>query len=188
MAVPAFVSTEFPGLLRMTPGFSADDRGSFVKTYTRSAFAAQGLATEFAEEYVTTSHRGVVRGMHFQLPPHDHDKVVICLSGSAFDVALDLRVGSPTFGRAYTCTLEGERGDALYIPRGFAHGFCALSDDAMLAYKVTSEYAPAHDAGLLWSSVPGVQWPVERPVLSERDTAHPAFSEFASPFVFGENS
>lgn len=160
----------------------ADHRGVFLKTMQASLFADHGLALEYAEEYVTTSAAGVVRGMHFQLPPYGHDKLVYCLRGTAFDVVLDLRVGSPAFGTALSVTLRP--GDGLYVPRGMAHGFCALQDDTMLAYKVTTEYAPENDAGLLWSSVPGIVWPVDAPVLSARDEAHPAFDDFDSPFLF----
>ncbi|MHB1323594.1 MAG: dTDP-4-dehydrorhamnose 3,5-epimerase family protein [Coriobacteriia bacterium] len=179
-----FESTGTPGLLLIHPFVSRDERGSFTKTFEVSRYREYSLATGFAEEYQTSSARGVVRGMHFQTPPHDHDKVVFCTSGTVFDAVLDLRRGSPTYGRSTTFKLEGPGGHGLYVPRGCAHGFAALSEDAMMAYKVTSPYEPKHDTGILWSSVPGVVWPFETPMLSERDASFPAFEGFESPFEY----
>ena len=183
MACIRFVATAIPGLLVIEPQASADARGTFAKTFIAEAFAEAGLATEFAEEYHSSSKEGVVRGMHFQLPPHDHDKTVFCTSGSVFDVVLDLRVGSPTFGSAVSHVLSGPSGHGLYIPAGCAHGFLSLSDDAVLAYKVTTAYAPECDAGVLWSSVP-VEWPCADPVVSQRDATFVSLADFDSPFVF----
>ncbi len=184
MTVPAFETTPIPGLLKVVPAASRDSRGTFAKTFVSSAFAEAGLATTFAEEYHTCSARRVVRGMHFQVPPHDHDKMVFCVAGSAFDVVLDIRVGSPTYGSAYTCRLEGPSGFGLYVPAGCAHGFAALEDDTVLSYKVTTAYVPDCDSGILWSSVPEVSWPHAYPQVSERDAAFPAYTEFLSPFAY----
>lgn len=177
-----FDETPIPGLLVIRPQVSRDARGTFVKTFVATGFAAQGLSTLFVEEYHTSSKRGVVRGMHFQLPPHEHDKTVFCTKGSAFDVVFDLRVGSPTFGAAESFRLSG-CGNGLYIPAGCAHGFCALNDETILAYSVTTVYSPESDAGVLWSSIP-VNWPCSNPVVSDRDARFPAFQDFRSPFVF----
>jgi len=179
-----FELTKIPGLLVIHPFVSRDERGSFTKTFEASRYDERSLMTVFAEEYHTSSARGVVRGMHFQTPPHDHDKVVFCISGAVFDVVLDLRRGSPTYGRSVTFALEGPGGHGLYVPRGCAHGFAALSEDAVMAYKVTSPYEPKHDTGILWSSVPGVVWPFEAPVLSERDASFPEFGRVTSPFEY----
>lgn len=160
-----------------------DARGSFVKVFHADAFRELGLATEFTEEYYSHSHKGVIRGMHFQTPPADHAKMVYCVRGEVFDVVLDLRVGSPTYGQAATFVLSAEAGNYVYIPKGLAHGFCALSDTATLVYKVTTVYAPQSDAGVLWSSV-DVDWPVETPILSERDARFPRFDQFESPFTY----
>lgn len=181
-----FEDTAIPGLLKIHPWSSTDERGSFIKTFVAGEFADAGLATSFAEEYHTTSCRGVIRGLHFQTPPHDHDKIVFCTGGCVLDVVLDLRDGSPAYKRAMTFELEGPAGFGLYVPKGCAHGFCATSEWATLAYKVTSGYVQTHDAGILWSSV-DVQWPTSNPIVSVRDAGFPLLSEFASPFTFEEN-
>lgn len=175
--------TAIPGCFEVQPKVMVDARGRFVKVFHEEAFAKMGLVTNFAEEYYSTSIRGVVRGMHFQTPPMDHVKMVYCVQGEVFDVLLDLRRGSPTYGKPASFHLSAEKGNYLYIPKGLAHGFCALSETATLIYKVTTVYAPKNDAGVLWSSV-GVRWPVENPVVSERDTGFKPLSEFESPFVY----
>ncbi len=178
------VDTTIPGCVELRPRLQEDMRGRFVKVFHRDAFAAAGLATDYAEEYYSTSHRGVIRGLHFQLPPHDHAKLVYCVSGKVQDVVLDLRVGSPSQGGHKLVELSAEAGNMLYIPPGLAHGFCVLGESATLVYKVTSVYSAAHDAGILWNSA-GIAWAVENPILSERDRAHPTLADFASPFVYG---
>ena len=175
--------TAIPGLLVIRPHVMRDARGSFAKTFVAEVFAEAGLATRFSEEYYTSSLCGVLRGMHFQLPPNDHDKTVSCVNGEVFDVVLDLRTGSPAFGTVAAFELSGADANSLYIPAGCAHGFCATSDDAVLAYGVTSAYSSDDDAGVLWSSIP-VDWPCSNPVVSERDASLPTLVDFASPFTF----
>jgi dTDP-4-dehydrorhamnose 3,5-epimerase len=178
------VDRSVPGCFEIRPRVFADHRGRFVKVFVEEVFAARGLATRFAEEFYTVSARGVVRGMHLQLPPHDHDKIVYCPAGSVLDVVLDLRVGSPTFRRWDALELSAEAGNGLYIPRGVAHGFYALTDQAVMAYLVTTPHAPSHDAGIRWDSF-GMIWPDPAPTLSARDAALPALEDFASPFEYG---
>lgn len=158
-----------------------DDRGWFTKPYRASTHLADGLDPTVAETFFSLSARGVVRGMHFQVPPHDHAKTVTCLAGRILDVAVDLRRGSPTEGRHAAAELAGGDGRSLYIPRGCAHGFQALADDSLVAYLVSSEHAPDHDTGVRWDSV-GVEWPLPDPVVSARDAALPDASSFTSPF------
>jgi len=179
----SFEVTAVPGLMVVRPQVFVDARGSFTKLFTDEAFSAAGLATSFAEEYRTRSARGVVRGMHFQLPPLDHEKLVFCSEGEVLDVVLDLRRGSPTFGQALTFHLSAPTGYGLYIPVGCAHGFCSLSEQSTLEYRVTGVYSPTHDAGILWSSL-DVDWPVAEPIVSARDTTFPELDGFVSPFVF----
>ena len=178
-----FLETAIPGLFHIQPKSSLDARGTFAKTFVARDYADVGLATNFLEEFHTESVREVVRGMHFQLPPYDPEKVVFCLTGCVFDVVLDLRRGSPTYRKSLTFELEGPTGAGLYVPSGCAHGFCALAERSVLSYRTTAEYAPDHDTGVLWSSV-GVDWPVEEPIVSARDAAFPALAEFDSPFVY----
>lgn len=173
--------TGLPGCLLLQPRVLEDARGRFVKTCQRDAFRTLGLETDFAEQYYSHSHRGVVRGMHFQRPPAQHAKLVYCVQGEVFDVVLDLRRGSPTYGQARGLTLSAQQGNAIYIPAGFAHGFCAVSD-ATLVYNVTSVYAPEHDSGVRWDSI-GIDWPVDTPLVSPRDAGFAALADFDSPFV-----
>lgn len=162
------------------PSFE-DRRGTFTKTFQESIFREQHIAFSLKESYFSFSHKGVIRGMHFQLPPHDHAKVVFCPRGSILDVIVDLRRQSPTFGRYIATELSAENHLAYYIPSGFAHGFQALSDEAMTYYLVSSEYDKAHDTGIRYDSF-GFDWPGDTPVLSDRDLSFPTLQAFGSPF------
>jgi len=157
-----------------------DARGCFVKTFARSAFTAAGLEMNLQEEYYSVSRKGVIRGMHFQVPPHAHDKVVYCAKGAVLDVLLDLRRG-PHYGSHSTVLLSAEDPVLLFIARGVAHGFESLTDDSLMVYKTSAEYAPAYDCGIRWDSF-GCNWTADEPILSERDRSHPAFADFQSPF------
>jgi len=180
-----FVQTpsSIDGCCEVQPRVLEDARGRFVKVFHEEAFHALGLETHFVEEYYSVSKRGVVRGMHFQLPPADHAKLVYCVQGDVFDVVLDLRVGSPTYGQTASFRLSAEQGNYVYIPRGMAHGFCVTSTTATLVYKVTSVYTPASDTGIRWDSI-GVDWPTDSPLVSDRDAGLASFSDFVSPFVY----
>jgi len=159
-----------------------DERGLFVKTFHKPTFEKLGLHTDFPEEYYSTSKKGVIRGMHFQLPPHDHVKLVYCSSGSVMDVVVDLRKGSPTFGKYAVFEVTSEKNNMIYIPKGMAHGFCALKDQTIMHYKQSTVYSPEHDAGILWSSI-DVDWGIDKPVLSERDQGFERFENFETPFT-----
>lgn len=175
--------TSISGCYEICPRVFEDARGRFVKVFHQDAFAALGFETNFAEEYYSVSHQGVIRGMHFQTPPMDHVKVVYCTQGAVFDVVVDLRRGSPTYGQAATFSLSAEDGNFVYIPKGMAHGFCAINENTTLVYKVSTIYAPEHDAGILYSSV-NVEWPAHAPIMSNRDLQFPSLSEFESPFIY----
>lgn len=186
MSAPVFEvrETGLPGCLELLPPRQRDARGGFVKVFHRDAFAALGLETDYPEEYYSRSRQGVLRGLHFQTPPAEHTKLVFCVEGRVQDVALDLRAGSPTYGQHAVVELSAEAANAIYLPPGLAHGFCVLSDWATLVYKVSSQYSPEHDAGILWNSA-GIDWAVDAPILSERDAGHPALAAFVAPFCFG---
>lgn len=175
--------TAIPGCYQLFPLVNTDNRGRFVKTFHKDVFAKHGLVTEFAEEYYSISHRGVLRGMHFQTPPHDHFKLVYCLKGRVLDAIIDLRVGSPTYQQFESFELSAEQGNMLYIAPGIAHGFYTLTDEAIMQYKVTTVYTPQHDEGIRWDSA-GIAWPDAAPILSARDCGFPALAEFQSPFRF----
>ncbi len=168
------------GCFEILPRQIEDARGMFIKTFHAPAYRELGLETDFVEEYYTTSRCGVLRGLHFQTPPADHAKLVYCVSGTVFDAVLDLRAGSPAFGKCAHIELSAEKRNLLYIPRGLAHGFAALTDCTMV-YKVTSVHSPAQDAGIRWDSA-GIPWPGEDFIISERDGAFPALADFQSPF------
>jgi dTDP-4-dehydrorhamnose 3,5-epimerase len=172
-----------PGVLLVEPAVSGDDRGQFVKTFHAAALAELGLNFELREEFYTISRRHVLRGMHFQLPPHDHQKLVCCLHGRALDVLVDLRTGSPTYGRHLSLELNVASPRQVWVPRGVAHGFLSLEDNTYMLYKTDREHAPSHDAGIRWDSF-GFDWPtpVDELIISPRDRRHPPLAEFASPF------
>ncbi len=176
-------SSHISGCYEIFPTIHEDQRGRFVKIFQRDVFAEHGLQLDLAEEYYSESVRGVLRGLHFQTPPMDHVKLVYCMVGEAFDVVVDLRAGSPTYGQFATFTLTAQRGNAVYLPAGLAHGFCVTSDRATLVYKVSSVHAPLHDAGILWSSA-GIPWPETQPILSARDLGFPTLQAYQTPFRY----
>lgn len=181
------IETAIPGCYELQPSALADPRGKLVKIYQEYRFIELGLRTDWAEQYYTTSTRWVVRGLHFQLPPHEHAKLVYCIVGHVLDVALDLRIGSPSYGKSIMLKLSAARGNMIYIPVGLAHGFCTEDDPATLVYNVTSVYHPESDAGVRWDSA-SIPWPFEKPLLSERDQGLPGLAEFDSPFLYPQCS
>jgi len=158
-----------------------DLRGNFVKTYARSIFNAAGAPFDFQEEFYSVSNKDVIRGMHFQLPPHDHVKLVYCPVGEVLDVLLDLRAGE-TYGKTVNVVLGEAQPSLVMIPKGIAHGFRSLRDGSLMVYKTSTEHTPSHDAGIRWDSF-GFDWGVVgRPTVSARDSAHPSFLEHATPW------
>jgi dTDP-4-dehydrorhamnose 3,5-epimerase len=177
------IATAIPGCFELIPRKMEDARGCFVKTYQRSLFDSLGLETEWHEEYYSASRRGVLRGMHFQLPPHDHAKLVYCTAGEVLDAVLDLRVGSPMYGQHLLLQLNADKASMIYIPKGCAHGFYTVSESATMMYKVGTEYAPEADTGVLWNSA-GIPWPDIDPLISSRDTLLVPLDSFLSPFGY----
>lgn len=175
-------TTELEGCLEIVSEASMDHRGRFVKFFRQQEYLENKLSTSFVEEYYSESWEGVIRGLHFQIPPHDHDKLVGCISGEVLDVTLDLRRSSTTYLKVQTVTLSSSQANFLYVPRGVAHGFCVLSTSALMLYKTTSAYSPTHDTGIRWSSLP-FRWPVSNPVISKRDSEFVDLQDFQSPFA-----
>ncbi|HZX25680.1 MAG TPA: dTDP-4-dehydrorhamnose 3,5-epimerase [Telluria sp.] len=175
--------TSLPGCHLLVPDVRRDERGCFAKVFHRDTFIAAGLCADFAEDFYSVSHQGVLRGLHFQTPPHEQAKLVYCLDGAVFDVGVDLRRGSPTYGRHLSLELSAENGHVLYLAPGVAHGFYTLTGSALMVYKVSRVYAPANDTGILWNSA-GIAWPGGDPVLSVRDREFAALADFDSPFVY----
>ena len=139
-----------------------------------------GITLDMQEEFYSVSHKNVIRGMHFQLPPHDHDKLVYCTRGAVLDVLLDLRAGL-NYGQVASAEISGDNQHLIFIPKGIAHGFMALEDETLMLYKTSTVHAPEADCGIRWDSF-GFDWPSRQPVISARDQQHMAFSEFANPF------
>jgi dTDP-4-dehydrorhamnose 3,5-epimerase len=177
----ALKRSNLDGCCELQPKAFEDPRGRFVKVFHEQEFAAEGLEHNFVEEYYSISYKNVIRGMHFQLPPMDHVKLVYCVEGEVMDAVVDLRIDSPTYGQYALFELSASKANSIYIPKGMAHGFCARSDHAVMVYKVSSVYSPDHDAGVLWNSV-DIPWPLQQPCISERDKSLPALSDFKSPF------
>lgn len=165
-----------------------DARGYFCETYQRDTFAAAGITVDFVQDNESLSiSTGTVRGLHYQAPPFAQAKLVRVLAGAVFDVALDIRTGSPTFGQFVTATLSAEIGDQLFIPEGFAHGFCSLAENTVLAYKVSAPYSQEHDSGVAWNDPDlAIPWPVAGgdAVLSDKDTTLPRLTDISSPFEY----
>ena len=166
--------------LMQMPAFP-DERGLFVKTFHDTSLHAAGIDFVLRESYYSISKKNVIRGMHFQTPPHEHSKIVFCPQGAILDVMLDMRKASPTFGGYHAEELSAANSRACYIPAGFAHGFKALTDGAMTYYLVTSEYHKECDAGIRWDSF-GFDWNCPSPVMSERDKSFGTLADFQTPF------
>jgi len=178
-----FRELSIPGCFEIILPVFRDQRGLFVKTFHEGLFGAQGLVTTYAEEFYSLSCQGVIRGLHFQCPPRDLTKVVYCLQGEAMDVLVDLRRGSPMYGRHAICELSAATANMVYIPSGIAHGFYARSPEVLMVYKVSAVHSPEHDTGIRWDSL-DIPWPDPAPLLSQRDRELVPFVVFDSPFNF----
>ncbi len=173
------------GLMLIEAKVYEDHRGVFWEGYKQSEFAALGLNEIFIQENFSQSKNGVLRGLHYQRSPKAQGKLVQVVEGTIFDVAVDLRKGSPTFGRWEGVTLSSEKRQQIFIPVGFAHGFCVLSDTAEVAYKVTKEYSPTDDAGILWNDPDlAIAWPINDPILSDKDAKLPRLKEVGASALF----
>jgi dTDP-4-dehydrorhamnose 3,5-epimerase len=164
----------------------ADDRGSFSETWNRRAFRDAGIDAEFVQDnHAKSASAGTVRGLHYQVPPHAQGKLVRVVRGAIFDVAVDIRKDSPTYGQWVGATLSAENTHQLWVPAGFAHGYATLEDDTEVIYKVTDFYAPECEGGVLWNDPDlAIDWPVDTAsaLLSEKDLKLPGFRDFVSPF------
>jgi dTDP-4-dehydrorhamnose 3,5-epimerase len=182
-----FETTEIPDVLTITPKRHGDARGWFAETFREDLFRERVGEVRFVQHNRSRSvPKGTVRGLHFQIPPKAQGKLVQCPRGRVLDVAVDLRASSSTFGRHVAVELSAENGRQLWIPAGFAHGFCTLENDCELAYMVTDYYSPAHDRGLRWDDPAlGIDWPVaaDDAILSPKDRAQPLLSEVGAVFA-----
>jgi dTDP-4-dehydrorhamnose 3,5-epimerase len=176
-----FIETPLPGVILIEPKLFSDDRGFFMETFHSERFAAAGVPTSFVQDNHSRSRRGVLRGLHYQ-EPNAQGKLVRCTRGTLFDVAVDIRRGSPQFGKWYGIEISEENRRMLWIPPGFAHGFCAMTDDADLVYKCTSLFDANADRCIVWNDPEiGIEWPLRDPILSEKDAAAPRLAEAVLP-------
>jgi dTDP-4-dehydrorhamnose 3,5-epimerase len=180
-----FRETNLPGLMLIEPKVFVDDRGFFLETYKRSEFAAHGIEVVFTQCNQSRSSRGTLRGLHFQKSPQAQAKLVRALSGEIFDVVVDLRDGSPTRGKWHGVYLTSDNKSMLYVPAGFAHGFCVTSEMADISYMTSAEYAPDLEGGVSWDDPElKIDWPVSPPQLSARDRSWPCLKDIDAGFAF----
>ncbi|MDE2405228.1 MAG: dTDP-4-dehydrorhamnose 3,5-epimerase [Sphingomonadales bacterium] len=183
-----FSNLELPGLVEITPSRHGDDRGYFSEIFRADRFAEHVGPVTFVQENQSLSVRpGTIRGIHFQTDPHPQGKLVRCLAGAIFDVAVDLRHGSPTFGRWAAVELTPERANQLWIPRGFGHAFCTLRPDTIVCYKVDGYYSAPNDAGVLWNDPAiGIAWPAiaDAETLSPKDRVQPRLADLPAHFSY----
>ena len=208
-----FKRLAIPDVILIEPKVFPDERGFFMESYKYSDFAAFGIKEHFVQDNHSRSTRGVLRGLHYQNPPAAQGKLVRVVVGEVFDVAVDIRSargikregnishdsprginkkgnipqskGSPTYGKWVGETLSAENKRMLYIPHGFAHGFCVLSEEAEVVYKTTAEYSPEHDAGIIWNAPEiDIHWPIEHPIISAKDAALPTLNDAENRFIY----
>ena len=181
--------TSLPGVLLITPQIFKDERGFFIESYNYQDFSDAGISDIFVQDNHSKSQKGVLRGLHYQ-NPHPQGKLVRVIRGKIFDVVVDIRAGSPTFGKYIGVTLTNDSPKMLFVPVGFAHGFLVLDDDTEVLYKVTDLYYPKGDAGIRWDDPDvGISWPchefgIDTPVLSEKDKIHPYLRDVQTPFSY----
>jgi dTDP-4-dehydrorhamnose 3,5-epimerase len=173
-----FQRLEIKDIIVIEPLVFGDDRGFFMETYKASDFSRNGIAGTFVQDNHSRSSRGILRGLHYQHPPYAQGKLVRAVSGEIYDVAVDIRRESGTFGKWVSVILSDKNRKILYVPEGFAHGFCVLSDLTDVLYKTTSDYTPEAEAGIIWNDADlKIEWPVRKPVLSKKDQNWPALKD-----------
>lgn len=180
-----FTKLEINRIVLIQPKAFGDDRGFFLETYKHSDFSGAGITERFVQDNLSGSVKGVLRGLHYQMNPHAQGKLVTCIKGRIYDVAVDIRRGSPQYGKWAGVELSAENKYLIYVPPGFAHGFQVLSETAEVIYKCTQEYSVLYDRGIIWNDPDiNVIWPLEAPFLSEKDKKHPLLRDADNNFDF----
>lgn len=178
-----FITFPIAGLIEIIPRKFGDARGYFFESYSQKVFAEAGIDVTFVQDNESFSQKGVLRGLHFQKPPYAQGKLVRVSSGSALDVAVDIRKDSPTYGQHLTCLLDARKSNMFFVPPGFAHGFVALEDNTTFLYKCTDYYQPSAEGGLMWNDPDlGIDWQITDPLISAKDQVQASFAGFQSPF------
>lgn len=177
------IETGIKDLVVIRPKVFKDERGYFFESFNQLAFEAIGIKQQFTQDNQSMSSKGILRGLHFQTPPHAQGKLVRVIKGAVLDVAVDIRKNSPTYGQHYAVELSEENFLMMYIPAGFAHGFATLEDRTIFSYKCTDTYHPECEGGLMWNDPDlNIQWNIDQPILSEKDKKNQTFAGFVSPF------
>lgn len=182
-----FKQLDIPDVVEVTAKSFSDERGFFAELFKKSAFAEGGIKADFVQVNHSHSSRNVLRGLHYQMDSHAQGKLVGVMAGEVFDVAVDIRKGSPTYGKWVGATLSAKKGNMLWVPRGFAHGYFTISQEADVLYFVDAEYAPETERGIIWHDIDlAIEWPTEKVLLSEKDMEFPEFLEIENNFVYKE--
>lgn len=180
-----FKKLEIPDIILITPKVFPDSRGFFYENFQKSAFLSNGINQQFVQDNFSHSTKGVLRGLHYQKSPKAQAKLLTVIKGEIFDVAVDIRKNSPTYGQWISEILSEKNHNSLYVPEGFAHGFCVLSDDVDVLYKVGNEYSHKDERGIIWNdSSLNIPWPIENPIISEQDALLPKIENCDNDFIY----
>lgn len=177
------IPAKLNGVFIIEPDIFQDERGTFIKTFHKDTFINAGMESVFEESFFSVSRKNVIRGMHFQIPPKDHEKLIYVTRGSSTDVILDIRKGSPTYGEHVTVEMSDKNYRMVFIPKGCAHGFIAREDDTCMVYLQTTMHSKEHDTGIKFDSF-GMDWNVKNPIVSKRDQGFQTLKEFKTPFIY----
>ena len=180
-----FIKQEIPEIIIIRPKMIEDNRGFLMEIYKYSEFKKIGITEKFVQDNHSKSLKGVLRGLHFQKHPKAQGKLVRCLKGELFDVAVDIRKESPTYGKWVSAILSEENKEMIWIPKGFAHGFLAISNEAEIQYKITEEYSAENDQGIIWNDKTiNISWPINNPILSKKDCELPELKNIDNNFIY----
>ena len=184
-----FKRLSIPDVILVEPSSFSDDRGFFFESFKESDFFSNGIDKNFVQDNFSHSVNGVIRGLHFQKAPKAQAKLVTVLKGKIFDVAVDIRKNSPTYGKWVSEILSDDTHNLLYVPEGFAHGFCVISDEADVQYKVSNEYSQEHERSIIWNDPKlNIQWPITKPIISNKDNKLSLLENLDNDFVYREQS
>ena len=184
-----FKRLSIPDVILVEPSSFSDDRGFFFESFKESDFFSNGIDKNFVQDNFSHSVNGVIRGLHFQKAPKAQAKLVTVLKGKIFDVAVDIRKNSPTYGKWVSEILSDDTHNLLYVPEGFAHGFCVISDEADVHYKVSNEYSQEHERSIIWNDPKlNIEWPIKKPIISNKDNKLSLLENLDNDFVYREQS
>ena len=184
-----FKRLSIPDVILIEPQSFSDDRGFFFESFKESDFFSNGIDKNFVQDNFSHSVNGVIRGLHFQKAPKAQAKLVTVLKGKIFDVAVDIRKNSPTYGKWVSEILSDDTHNLLYVPEGFAHGFCVISDEADVHYKVSNEYSQEHERSIIWNDPKlNIEWPIKKPIISNKDNKLSLLENLDNDFVYGDTS